>query len=239
MKIKILSLIVATILFASCGKSVQQKTVNQDTLNNTQTIYQKAGVIKLNEPKAVIVGYRQPGDDIFEISLDDVAKYTGHVCAGVASEFLLTKQALALLYPNGEIPVRGQISIAASKPSDHLEVASYIVRARENDPEGQGKNIAIVDTNIASVPETVTLIFKRADNGKMVKAVFNKAKLFTPELKKKLMPLKKKMVNGTASEKEKREFAKTVQEVVKLIITNPPEGMITVSKIDDYQFPKQ
>jgi len=204
--------------------------------NKNQSVYEQAGTIKLHDPKAVMVGYRQPGDDIFEISLDDVGKYTGHVCAGVSSAFILTKQALDLLYPNGEIPVRGQISIAASSNTDHLEVASYIVRARQTDPESNGDNISLVDTNIISEPGTVTLIFKRADSGKMVKAVFDKRKLLTPELKSKMMPLKKKVSEGTATEQEKAEFAKTVQEIVKLIITNAPKGLISASPCDNYNF---
>jgi len=228
-KILTISLIV---LFLLSGNTYSQN-------KQQKSIYAQAGTIKLKDPKAVMVGYRQPGDDIFEISLDDVGKYTGHVCAGIASAYLLTKQALALLYPNGEIPVRGQISIAASANTDHIEVASYIVRARQNDPESKGKNISIIDTSITTAPETVTLIFKRADNGKMVKATFNKGKLITHELKKKMMPLKKKVLNGTASDKEKLEFAKTVQELVTLIITNTPEGVITVSECDTYKFPKQ
>lgn len=202
------------------------------------TIYQQAGIIKLKDPKAVTVGYRQPGDAIFEISLDDVGKYTGHVCAGISTGYILTKQALELLYPNGEIPVRGQISIAASANTDHLEVASYVVRARQNDPESKGENIAFVDKSISSAAGTVTLIFKRADTEKMVKAVFNKGKLVTPELKKKMMPLKKKIMLGTASDKEKEKFAKTVQEVVKTIITNIPEGVISISECTEYKFPK-
>jgi len=229
-KIITISLVV---LFLLSGNTYSQNKQEQ------KSVYEQAGTIELKDPKAVMVGYRQPGNDIFEISLDDVGKYTGHVCAGISSAYILTQQALALLYPNGEIPVRGQISIAASANTDHLEVASYIVRARQNDHESKGKNIAIIDTNIVTAPETVTLIFKRADNGKMVKAIFNKGKLVTPELKKKIMPLKKKMMNGTASDNEKIEFAKTVQEVVTLIITNTPEGIITVSECDTYNFPKQ
>jgi len=203
-----------------------------------KTIYQQAGIIKVKDPKAVTVGYRQPGDAIFEISLDDVGKYTGHVCAGISTGYILTKQALELLYPNGEIPVREQISIAASANTDHLEVASYVVRARQNDPESKGKNIAFVDENISSVAGTVTLIFFFFDTEKMVKAVFNKGKLVTPKLKKKMMPLKKKIMLGTASNKEKEEFAKTVQEVVKTIITNIPEGVISISACTEYKFPK-
>jgi hypothetical protein len=232
MNIRIIS-ISLIMLFLLSGNAYSQNKQQQ------KSVYEQAGTIKLKDPKAVMVGYRQPSDDIFEISLDDVGKYTGHVCAGISSAYILTQQALALLYPNGEIPVRGQISIAASANTDHLEVASYIVRARQNDPENKGKNIAIVDTNIITAPKTVTLIFKRADNGKMVKAIFNKDKLLTPKLKKKMMPLKKKVVNGTASDKEKMEFAKTVQEVVALIITNTPEGVITVSECTDYKFPEK
>ncbi len=202
-----------------------------------QDVYKAAGAIKVHDPKAVMVGYRHQGDDIFEISLDDVGKYTGHVCAGVASGFLLTKQALEALYPDGGIPVRGQISIAASSYSDHGEVAAYIVRARQDAGNEGDKNIFLIDKNIPAKPNSVVLIFKREDNGKMAKAIFNKSKMAAdPEKIRKMGVLKKKILSGKASEEEKKTFAHKVQKLVKKVIRNTPEGLLEVSSCTDYQF---
>ncbi len=244
MNTKILSLLVAiTLLFASCQNEklknikLEDNTKQEVVQEKEQTVYQKAGIIKLKDPKAVMVGYRQPDDAVFEISLDDVGKYMGHVCVGISSAYILTKHALEMLYPNGEMPARGQISVVASANTDHMEVALYIVRARQNDPESKGENIALVDTSITSGPEVVTLIFKRADNGKMVKAVFNKSRLINFDLKKIIMPLKQKILDGSATDAEKTKFAQNVQKLVVKVITDLPEGVITISECTDYHFP--
>ncbi len=212
---KIIFVIASAIFFIVFLNLTAQTSVSKE---NT---YEKAGVIKVKDPKAVMVGYRNPEDEVFEISLDDIGKYTGNVCAGIASGFLLTKQALEKLYPNGELPVRGQISIAASA----------------NTGKEMKDNSIIIDKDINAETGTVILIFKRADNGKMVKAAFNKNKLIDAEKRKVLFPLKNKIMNGKASDEDKKMFAENVQKVVSEVIDNIPDGVITVAECSKYKFP--
>lgn len=237
MNYKILLISVLAFFVTNCqNNNEKQSQLAENKTSTAPTIYQKAGTIKVRDPKAVITGYRQAGEEIFEISLDDIGKYTGHVCAGISSGFLLTKQALKKLYPEGQMPVRGQISIAASAYTDQAEVAAYIVRARQHEGDEKENNHLIIDQTLETAPYTVTLIFKRHDNGRMVKAVFDKSTIATPAMMKNMMPLKKKIMNGTASPDEKTLFAENVQKMVKKIITNTPEGLITVSDCTDYRF---
>lgn len=194
--------------------------------------------IKLKDPKASMVGYKNPGEDYFKISLEDVGKYTGHICTGVATGYLLTSQALQLLYPNHEIPVRGQISLAGSDRIDPYEVASYIVRASEHSGQLPESNHGIIDSSLQNNLGIHTFIFKRADTGAMVKAEFHKYKLVDPKNIPLMLAMKEKIMEGRASEKEKLIFAERVQNMVKKVLTDLPEGVITVEKITDYQFPK-
>ncbi len=217
------------------NNGAEQKALDQD---KTISVYQKAGIIKVRDPKAVLVGYRQPGNDIFEISLDDVGKYTGHVCPGVTSGFLLTKQALKLLY-NNETPIRGNISVVASGYSDFVDVANYVLRLKTNgDEESFASRLLFIDTTLATQPGIVVLIFKRNDNGKMVKATFDKSKLMSKDKKKEMQELKKKIMDGTANDIERSKFAENVQNIVTKIITDTPEGLITVVECTDYVFKK-
>lgn len=236
-------------LFLSSCQNNNKKNEQQskkDTISKIEkteaktSIYDKAGIIKVKDPMASLVGYRKSSEDIFYISLDDVGKYSGHVCAGIASGFLLTKQALDMLYPNGEIPVRGQIRVAAQDGGDQLDVASYITGARGfYGREEVNRNDIIIDKSLQGKNGTFTLIFKRKDNGKMKKAVFNKIKLFEPETIKVIMPLKEKVENQTATDEEKKLFAEKVQIIVEKAITNMPEGVITISECANYVFPSK
>jgi len=242
-KIVSISIFAAILAFATaCNQpnsrqGNQTDTPQQTSLNQTDnsTVYEKAGVIRLRDPKAVMVGYRQPGDDIFEFTLDDVGKYTGHVCAGISSAFLLTRQALEKLYTGDELPVRGQISVVASDHTDHLEVAAYIVRATAHGEEKIAGSME-ADTSLRIGKGKVVLIFKRLDNGKMVKAIFDKTVLMQGDNMQKMEALKQKVINGTASDVEKKQFAENVQKTVEKIIADTPDGLITVTECTDYVF---
>ncbi len=249
MKSKILSLAVIVMLFlSSCQNNNQKKeqVSKKDNISEIQkaevkaSIYDKAGIIKVKDPMASLVGYRKSGEDFFDISLDDVGKYSGHVCAGIASGFLFTKQALEMLYPNGEIPVRGQIRVAAQDGGDQLDVASYITGARGFYGRGEVNcNDIIIDKLLQGEKGTFTLLFKRKDNGKMVKAIFNRMKFFEPKMMKVMMPLKEKVENRTATDEEKKLFAEKIQIIVEKAITNMPEGVIIIHGCTKYVFPSK
>ncbi len=242
MKLIVFCIAVSGLLIACNSANDKKEKANRQNefkeVAKVETIYDKAGTIKLHDPKSVMTGYRKSNDDIFEISLDDIGKYTGHVCAGVASGYLLTQRALELLYPDNEIPVRGQISIAVSAYTDHAEVASYITRARQTEGDEKEPNILIVDKKIKTKPKSVVLIFKRKDNGKMVKAVFDKSKLMDKKKMKEMMSLKKKIMSKQATNEEKQQFANNVQLLVSKVITETPEGLFTVTLCSDYKFPR-
>ena len=247
MNTRILSLAIVAIMFFASYSNGNNKGNSKNTLTKTEMVtpgvekqtnlYDKAGIIKVKDPMASLVGYRKAGEDFFEISLDDVGKYSGHVCAGISSGFILVKQALEKLYPNGEVPVRGQIRVAAQNGGDQFDVASYITGARAfYGRQEVNANDLIIDKSLAGQKGTFTMIFQRKDNGKMVKAVFNKLKLMTPEEIKTIMPIKKRIEKGIATQEDKEQFAKLVHSIVEKAITNMPEGVITITECTEYKF---
>jgi len=210
-----------------------------ESSNKNRSVYEQAGIIRIHDPKSVMVGYRNPGQDVFELSLDDIGKYTGHVCAGVASGYLLTAQAMEMLYPEETLPVRGDISMAASEYNDQSEVAAYVIRAREHTGDEKENNTLVIDPALSTTPASVVIIFKRMDNGNMVKAVLDKSRLACSATTGKIVSLKKKVLEGTATPDEKKQFAESVQGIVAKTITDTPDGLITVSQHAGYIFPER
>jgi len=240
MMLNIFSILLIALVSCNNPQADKKDSFIEDKNSTELTTYQQAGVINIKDPMASMVGYRQPGSDFFEISLDDVGKYSGHVCAGIASGFMMTKQALEVLYPNGDIPVRGNIRVAASAATDQIDVASYITGARAHYGRDEvNANDLIIDPVLQGEKGTLTMVFKRKDNDKMVKAVFNKNKLFGAEALKMMLPLKEKIETATANDDEKKLFAEKVQTMVAQLINDSPKGAIIISVCTDYDFPNK
>lgn len=220
MKPSISFIIIVQILFSGVifGQNIEQ----------SNTVFNQAEAIQLRDPKASMTGYREPGNDVFFISLDDIGKYTGHVCAGIASAYLLIQGALQVLYPENELPVRGEISMTVSGYNDITEVAAYIIRARQYEGDEKEKNSFSIDTTISANPKNVVLVFTRSDTGKSVKAIFDKSKMAEPAFLKQIISLKDKVMNGTATVDEQKQFAQKVQNLTKKVITDTPDGLITI-----------
>ena len=66
---------------------------------------------------------------------EDVVKQAGHSCGATTGAWTITRKALEALYPDGEIPVRGQIAVEAPGAEDEWyvgvfgEIISYITGA--------------------------------------------------------------------------------------------------------------
>ncbi|MBF0359076.1 MAG: hypothetical protein HQL70_10755 [Magnetococcales bacterium] len=71
--------------------------------------------ITLYDPLGELLG---AGDGKFTYTFDDAVKLSGHACPTVAGAFLLVKVALDNLYPDGETPQRGGVSVELSAAHD-------------------------------------------------------------------------------------------------------------------------
>jgi hypothetical protein len=66
-----------------------------------------APTVLLRDPLAAFLG---AGDGFIEYAYADAVKLAGHSCPTVASAFLMTRAALAALYPDS-VPVRGEVRV--------------------------------------------------------------------------------------------------------------------------------
>ena len=207
--------------------------------NWAQEFYGDVPPIKIREPLGVMVGSLNPENPVIAISIKDVGLYTGHICPGIAAGFKATTLALNVLYGK-KTPVRGNIRVAINEPSDLLDVVSYItgVRAFYGRDEVNHNNI-VIDKTLGKKHGIVVMVFQRKDTGKMVKIVFNKARLFNPEEMRKIKQLKEKVMKGRATQKEEMMMRENLQKKVKQILFNLPAGVITIEEITNYDFPQK
>ena len=203
----------------------------------SQSFYSTVEPIKIKDPMAVVAGSTKPGENIFKIEIEDVGMYTGHICPCVAGGYKLTQLALEALYGT-QIPERGEIRVVANASSEPLEVVSYITGVRAFYGEEADKSDLVVDKNLNEEKGDVIIIFQREDTNKTVKVTFHKHLLSSPEERGKCKILKKKIVEGKATQEEKEHFWKTKQEKVKKILFDPPEGLFEVEELKSYTFPE-
>ncbi len=201
--------------------------------------YNEAPVIQVIDPMATLVGSVPEDKNVLDIHLTDVGLYTGHVCPGVGSGYMLTRLALKALYPD-QIPRRGQVRVAAMAPSALLDVASYITGARAF--YGRGKinahDLAIDPSLDPKQPGTFVMVFQRKDTGKAVKVVFYKSKLIAGSRQKALNSYFHKAFQGKATDKEKEEMHKELQSLVKRVLVDTPEDLFEITALRAYRFPE-
>jgi len=212
---------------------------NAETGNLWRSFYADAPAIRVVDPMVNLVGSTVGAQDTLTIHLSDIALYTGHVCPGVASGYMLTRAALAALYPES-LPERGQIRVAASKPACWLDVASYITGARGawGRAEIDNVNDLVVDPALQSEGEGhLVVVFQRKDTGAAVKAIFNVEQIMSTEQHEGFKAFHTRVLDGTASEQEKQETWSQIQSLVRAVLLDTPEGLFEITPIEDYDFP--
>jgi len=230
-------LVRATLVFVLAASAL--RVANGDTENAWQGFYDQAPVIRIVDPMANLVGSVVDGQDTLTIRLTDVALYSGHVCPGVASGYMITSIALAALYPDS-IPVRGQIRVAASAPNGIFDLASYITGARAfyGRHKINGHDLALDPSLKPENPAEFVIVFQRKDTGKAVRVAFHKTQLMSAEQQKAFKSFQKMVVNGTASQQQKRETWAQIQSIVKTVLVATPEGLFEVTALEGYVFPE-
>ena len=218
--------LITIILFASSITNAQTKWKSD--------FYNQAPTISIIEEEGIKVGSLGLGESL-QISLTDVGQLTGHICPGTACGFLLTRLALIELFPN-ETPKRGNIKIASMSPNGIANIAAYIVGIHPTDLLSENPNLIIDKSLKPEEKGKIVLIFQRKDNGKMVKASFNKMKLITQENRKILKTYMKNFEEGKATNEEIEINGKYAQSIVKRLITETPGGVLLVKPCTEYKF---
>lgn len=128
--------------------------------------------IRVLDPLADLLGAAEGG--ILEYSYLDAVKLAGHSCPTVAGAYLMTRTALARLYPEG-LPRRGELQVELRQAIDEgvagviASVAGLITgAANEGGFKGLAGRFARSGLLRFGVPMTGEIRFTRLDNGQAV-----------------------------------------------------------------------
>ena len=174
---------------------------------------------------------------------EEAVKLAGHSCGAVAGAWIMTKKALAALYP-GEIPERGKVAIEAPGAEDEWfigvfgDVMTYITGAspKTGFPGGPfGKSykrrdlLKYKDAAANTPPPKMVWIFKRIDTGAQVSVSCNLS-LVQPPATPERGKMAAKMADGKATPEEAGEWIEYWNARVKFIFKNADtlEGLFTV-----------
>lgn len=197
--------------------------------------------IALKDPLAVLLG-AMDNEEVFVFTYADAVKFAGHSCPAVAGAYKSTQLALKALYGK-ETPVRGNINVTVMGSADSnvngpiSQIVTMITgAAADSGFKGFGPAGKYGRYNLMSfAPEqktnpqtTCTLLFQRRDTGKTVEITYNSAIAHMDERMEKLMPL---TLSGKATDEQAKLFGNLMQERVKTILLQPPEGAFTIREI--------
>lgn len=194
----------------------------------TDTIYSKAGIIKIKDKKAIAAGTKWKDGPLMSISLKDIGVFDGHICACNTAGFIITKNVLEILYPN-QTAYRNSMNIKMSAyTQDIVDAIEFITGNRLDGGKYTNKpSDFVIDNSLQGEQGTVTFIFERKDNGKKVKVVLDKRILLSKDEMNIFTNIKPKMANKTATKSEKKQLQDATIAVVKKEIIAMPEGAIS------------
>lgn len=154
---------------------------------------------------------------------DDAVKLSGHSCGATSGAWTITRKALEVLYPNGEIPVRGQIAVEAPGAEDEWfvgvfgEVIAYLTGAspktgfigaefgQTDDVFVRQNKMVYADEPTGEMPPQREWIFTRLDTGAKVGVKFNLV-VITPIPTPERQAMGKKMAAGEATPEEAADY---------------------------------
>ena len=177
--------------------------------------------IKVKDPLSEVLGAFDAGE--YEFSYLDVVKAAGHSCPTVAGAYIITDEALKVLFPEGRA-LRGGVKVEFEESLEEGvagvigNVISQITGATDKSGfkglQGQFARHSLMKFN-ADISSSAR--FTRVDNAKSVDVTYN------PESVKpnpKMMQLMQKLGSGSATAAEVKEFGELWQDRVKRIFEN-------------------
>ncbi len=209
-----------------------------------QAFFDQVEPIKTRDPLSYILGAQNDEEPSY-FYYTDAVKMAGHSCPAVSGAFRITQLALNALYGT-ETPTRGEIRVLIKGGARDLaygpqaQVISLITGASgETGFKGLGGRFGRNDRLKfdALDPQFCTYIFQREDTGKTVKVVYNPSALGSDNTMAPLMPL---VLNGTATEEQKKLFASLWQGKVRSILLENESfpGLFTIEEVEDFVFPQ-
>lgn len=177
---------------------------------------------------------------------ENAVKLAGHSCGATMGAWYITQKALETLYPNGEIPVRGQITVEAPGAEDEWyvgvfgEIITFITGAAPKTgfigaEFGQVNNLFVrqnkmtyPDEPSGTMPPQMEWVFTRLDNGAKVGINFNLA-VITPVATPERQEMGKKMAAGQATPEEAADYYQYWNDRARFVFENKDmEGFFNV-----------
>lgn len=182
---------------------------------------------------------------------EDAVKLAGHSCGATTGAWTITRKALEELYPEGEIPVRGQIMVEAPGAEDEWftgvfgEIITFITGAapktgfigaefgETNDLFVRQNKMVYPEEPTGTLPPKMEWLFTRLDTGKKVGVVFNLA-VITPIATEERQAMGKKMAAGEATPEEAADYIEYWNDRAKFVLENADmDGFFTVTVYDE------
>ena len=193
--------------------------------------YDSIESFKVVDPIAAILGAFENGE--YEISYKDVVKSAGHSCPTVAGAYLMTSEAMKLLYPNERL-IRGDVDVSfVEDVSDGVagvvgNVISHITGATDKSGfKGLGGKFARHSLMHFNADINSSARFTRVSNGKSVDVNYNPNSVPADP---QMMPLMQKILSGAASADEKKLFVELWQDRVKRVFENS-DKVISITEL--------
>ena len=186
--------------------------------------YDEVEIIKVVDPLSNVLGTFENG--MYEFNYLDVVKSAGHSCPTVAGAYIITLESLKALYPD-TLAVRGNIKVEFAEALEDgvagviSNVVSQITGA--TDKSGfKGLNGKFARHSLMNFNSNIqaSARFTRVDTGKSVDVIYNPSSIMpNPDMQ----PLMMKVMQGTATSDELKEFGALWQDRVKscLLYTSP------------------
>lgn len=247
-------LIIAVMVLSICttslvkASSVEELNEDKTKVKWTQDYIGEVPPILMRDPMLEMFGQV---DGAIPYTYEDAVKLAGHSCGAVAGGWEITRIALEALYPDGEIPVRGQIVIYApgAESEWHVgvlaEVMMYITGAAPktgfsgaeygpvNDVFIRRNKLIFTETPTGTPPAKMQWVFERKDTGKKVGVVYNLG-MIQPVGSAYWTALGVKMAQGAATPQETAEYVQWWNARAKFVFQNADklDGFFVVTELN-------
>jgi len=199
----------------------------------TQDYIMQVEPIMMNEPYFEIFGQTAGPVPYY---YEEAVKLAGHSCGATAGAWIITKKALETLYPDGEIPVRGQIFVEAPGAEDEWfvgvfgDIITYVTGAAPK-TGFNGSDFAVNDLYVrqnkmvysekptGALPPMREWVFTRLDTGAKVGVKYNLV-IITPLPTPDRIEMGKKVALGEATPEEAADYIKYWNDRAKFVFDN-------------------
>lgn len=238
--------IVVTLALSACATSAAPAGAPQANKTSiwTQDYIEKVPPIMMVEPYFGIFGQTSGPVPYY---YQEAVKLAGHSCGATAGAWTITRKALAVLYPKGETPIRGQILVDAPGAEDEWfvgvfgDIIMFVTGAAPktgfNGSDFAANNLFVRqnkmvydDKPTGEQPPAREWVFTRLDTGAKVGVKFNLA-VITPIATPERVAMGKKLALGQATSEEAADYVKYWNARAKFVFDNADslDGFFTVT----------